>query len=493
MAEDNELERLVGLARAIPSMRNPDLVPDRYLKIAGANKGHVWRNDKPIDWNRNRISTAITRYSYKGSNDRLGDQLREINTDGYYVQDQASQIIVLSRQGKLSRSRIVDADFWHEGVFVIYLQDAGAPHIDPHDIAMVIEELKPAGQTWFTVRSFARYAVFEMVWGHLHGQTLSITDRMNEKLGHGGLDGGLDNSVSPSYRSQGRVRKMYFPVVWATHGVTLEGRIGYGGVGSGRDDDIMQGYGAGASLRHSFIPVGWRRTGTTMEGSLGHAIAGVDAELSFDGQRFYRPKPPRKGAISDRLKEEIQRTFIPVIRHTISEYDNGRIGHSYLGRGAWLSFLGTRFYNPSGDPAPYLAHEVLGVALNVLRRTFYRVADGLTIEADHSRTGVLFPDGRYEIHVSKILTEMLMFSDVAEQSGIAGDVQRAQYDQTGSVLQGALTTDSNLPANIDIPANTGHTNNYLNEDEAASQADFQGTTYFALYSDFVMEAQIQRS
>ena len=434
-AEDNELIRLAGLIRDIPAMRNPDHVPDRYLRVAGVNRGHVWRPDKSFDWNRHKIATAISRYSYKGSYDRLGDELREINADGYHVRDQASRIIVLSRQGSLSKSRIVNADFWHEGVFVIYVQDSGAPRVDPADLERMINDLRPAGQMWFTVRSFAKGAMLEALWRHVHGQMLWITDTLNETIGYGSIDDCQDDSISPGYKAKVRVRKSFFPVEWLHDGDSHTGRTGHGIVGSGDSDGVIYGHSSGVRLRCSFIPVGW---------------------------------------------------------HTNGESAAGKRGAGDLGVSLWLSFHGTRFYNPGYDPKPALFY--LGLALSAFeaRMTAHWVRPKLEMITGLLRSSVVPISGMAGLAVSRTMSEILSFDNSCDRAP-SEEFWRISYAQNGSVFQGLLTTDSNLPANIDFPANTGHAQNYLTEEEAAAQVDFRISTYFFINSEFVIEGQIQRN
>lgn len=491
-AEDNELIRLAGLIRDIPAMRNPDHVPDRYLRIAGANKGHAWRTDKSFEWNRHRIATAISRYSYKGSYDRLGDELRDINADGYHVQDQASRIIVLSRQGGLSKAKIVDSDFWHEGVFVIYVQDSGAPHVNPAGLEMMINDLRPAGQMWFTVRSFTKAVILEALWRHVHGQTLWTTDTMNERIGHGKVNHAQDNSISVGFKEFVKVRRSFFPIEWMTRGDSSTGRIGHGILGSGYYDGVVHGHSSGARVAQSFIPVKWHTKGDTPEGSIGYRSSGGMIHVSYEGQRFYRPKPPRMGPVSDRLRDEIRRTFVSAIWRQVGQGVEGKLGSGDLGQELWLSFRGTRFYNPSDDPGPSLFNLLLTLTTLESRQTLHAFGHGFDITVGVFRASIVPLSGACEVQVGRGLTEILPFGDSSHEETVEA-LRRTSYLQNGSVFQGLLTTDSNLPANIDFPVNTGHTQNYLTEEEAAAQVDFQISTYFFINSEFVMEGQIQRN
>ena len=491
-AEDNELLRLAELARNIPAMRNPDCVPDRRLKIAGVSKGHVWRSDKSFEWNRRKIETAITRHSYKGSYDRLGDELAEINADGYHVQDQASQIIVLSRQGSLSKSKIVDADFWHEGVFVIHVQDSRAPHVNPADIESLIDELRPAGQMWFTVRSFAKPVILEEIWTSVHGQMLWITDTMNEAIGYGSIDDCQDDLISPGYRAQVRVRKSFFPVEWRHDGDGHTGRTGHGIVGSGDSDGVIHGHSSGVRLRCSFIPVGWHTNGETSEADLDHGLLGTSIEVGFDGQRFYRPRLPKNGTASELLKEEIRRTFITAVRHTTGESAAGKPGAGDLGVSLWLSFQGTRFYNPDYDPKPGLFYLWLALSAFQARKTVHWVGHKLEMITGLLHSSVVPISGMAGLAVSRTLSEILSFDNSCDRSP-SEEFWRISYAQNGSVLQGLLTTDSNLPANIDFPANTGHAQNYLTEEEASAQACLQISTYLFIDVGVELEGHLQRN
>ena len=83
---------------------------------------------------------------------------------------------------------------------------------------------------------------------------------------------------------------------------------------------------------------------------------------------------------------------------------------------------------------------------------------------------------------------VIPLNDVSEESAVLEKIQRTTFDQSGSVFQGILTTDSNLPVNIDFPANTGHPDNYMTEEEAATQTDIQITTCFIIRLEYIIEA-----
>ena len=491
--EDNELLRLAGLVKGITAIQNPDTVPDRYLRIAGNNKGHVWRSDKSFEWNRKKIETAITRYSRKGSYARLGDELREINADGYHVQDQASQIIVLSRQGKLSKSRIVDADFWHEGVFVIYLQDAGAPHVFPSDIELLIEELKPAGEIWFTVRSFAHGIVFETGWQWAHGQTLWTADTMNQKIGCGKIDSNLDDSVSSSYKSLGRIKRSAIAALWRYGGDTLEGRLGCGALGTNGYDGVITGHKSSAKIRRSFIPIKWHFTNDIHDGMAGYGIIGLDLDVSYNGQRFYRPKLPVKRRASAILQVEVYRTFIKVFRHISGQTPEGKIGHGAIGLEMYISYRGSRFYHPSSDPQPTSLEFYNRMEALLSRKTFQFVANSFDFNSVSCRSTERFVACSSELGVAEGLTVILQLRDSQSITQEVEAIRRTTIEQTESVFQGVLTTDSNLPANIEFPANTGHFETLMTEEEAATQVNFQTTTY--LFTEIKLEVggEIERN
>lgn len=127
-------------------IQNPNKTQDRHLRLLGGNIGHIWRDDKTYAWNRNRIRDALRRYSYKGTNNQLSDTIEENGAEINKIQDNASMIMVLDKQGNLDgrNCHLQDADRWHDGVFEIDMNKVG----DTSELSTELADIRPAGFTW---------------------------------------------------------------------------------------------------------------------------------------------------------------------------------------------------------------------------------------------------------------------------------------------------------------------------------------------------------
>lgn len=155
--ENDLIERFLGVwdkafivsdekIESILDSRGIETIPDRYLVLLGNLVNHNWNTSKSYDWNRQRISELITRYSYKGTDLAIKDLALEHGSAFCEIVDMASKVAVWSRQGVPEEDDcyFFDSDFFHPGVFLIYLSE----DIDIESFLVDFEYQKPAGTKW---------------------------------------------------------------------------------------------------------------------------------------------------------------------------------------------------------------------------------------------------------------------------------------------------------------------------------------------------------
>jgi phage tail-like protein len=224
-------EKIDGLL----SINNPDKAQDRYLKLLAEIVGHEWDNSKTFIWNRNRIKYAIDRHSYKGTTARLTDDMIELGCESISVQDNASKLLVLSRQGRLSEpdAYMVTANFWHDGAYLLSLVDSAVPSLDRAAVEPAVYKTVPAGTIWYLQYGRQLFTIFEMAVSLLHGQAIFSGDQRQGILGFGKLivDYEADRNEFLSWLPNRQTQKSYFPIVWHIDGTSTDGTIGYGILG----------------------------------------------------------------------------------------------------------------------------------------------------------------------------------------------------------------------------------------------------------------------
>lgn len=240
---DLEFERLVALTGDILEFNNADGLPDKYLRLLGANLGHIWDSSKDYDWNRKKIRDAIPRASYKGTINRLSDDMIELGAESVSVQDNASKLLILSKQGRLSEpdSYMVTANFWHDGAYVLRVVDSVVPSLLRSEVEPVMRKTVPAGTIWYLQYGRQLYSIWEMDVSLLHGQALRIGNQRTGTLGFGQLivDYFEDDNEFLSWFPNRQVQKSYYPIVWHQLGNTISGTIGEGYLG---EDVVLSWY-----------------------------------------------------------------------------------------------------------------------------------------------------------------------------------------------------------------------------------------------------------
>jgi hypothetical protein len=132
---------------SILATRSIESIPDKYLVLLGNLVGHRWKGSKDYQWNRQRISELVTRYSYKGTDLSIKDLAFEHDSAFCEIIDMASKVGVWSVQGVPLEDNcyFFDSDFFHPGVFLIYLSET----VNLSDFIEDFQYIRPAGTKWY--------------------------------------------------------------------------------------------------------------------------------------------------------------------------------------------------------------------------------------------------------------------------------------------------------------------------------------------------------
>jgi len=193
---DNGFDKSHDLISGLLDLHSVDRIPDKFLMFLASLVGHVWRDDKSIQFNRQRIRDAIHRHSYKGTQDRLSDTIEDNQGQSSSVTDMASKLLILSRQGRLScnDSYLTNADPYHEGVFNL----SSDKWLQQQSFLQDFAETKPAAEKWYIHIGSPFTGVFEDVAGLQRITERQISDRLGT-LGYSILSQDLFCSWLPSY------------------------------------------------------------------------------------------------------------------------------------------------------------------------------------------------------------------------------------------------------------------------------------------------------
>jgi hypothetical protein len=185
---DNDFNRSYSKIKELLKVRTIDQLPDRFLFLLSHFVGHDWRQDKSSAWNRRRIHNAITTHSYKGTLARVKDTILRHGSTFGSVQDNASMLVVLSRQGYLSKdnAHITDANYWHDGVFV--LRTTG--NLDNEFLDDFLP-IRPAGEVWFLESIFDKFILFDLDVTISRYQVSYYDNVRSQMLSYGYLESGL--------------------------------------------------------------------------------------------------------------------------------------------------------------------------------------------------------------------------------------------------------------------------------------------------------------
>jgi len=144
---DSAFERIENFVGELLRTHNVQIIQDRFLPLLTDLVGHNWRDDKSRRFNRERIQSAITRHSYKGTELRLRDEVKLAGSDTCDVQDNASRLMIVGKQGRIGCTDcvIMDHNFWHDGSFELAVDH----NIDFDELALGMAETTAAGELWW--------------------------------------------------------------------------------------------------------------------------------------------------------------------------------------------------------------------------------------------------------------------------------------------------------------------------------------------------------
>jgi phage tail-like protein len=196
---DASLDKSHDQITELLELRSVDKVPDKFLYFLSALVGHTWRDDKDILWNRERIRDAIHRHSYKGTLARLADSVKACGGESHSVQDNASKLLVLSRQGRLSHNDayMVTKDYWHDGAFVLRVDNL----VDFTELLIELLDTIPAGEKWSYEINSQSTSYWESIWTSQHSTLHSSGNILNGLLGFGKLSEDLFLSWEPNLQT----------------------------------------------------------------------------------------------------------------------------------------------------------------------------------------------------------------------------------------------------------------------------------------------------
>ena len=182
---DDDFDSIEQLTDSLLDIHSIDKIPTRHLKLIGDLVGHKWHYNRNLLWNRNRIRDSIRKYSYKGTFVSLNDLVEEHGSHLNKYQDNASKLLILGKQGRLScdDAYIVAPNYWHDGAYVIGVDRAG----ETEDLLAALLENSPAGVIWFIEYFFVMAGIDEVVGYLLITSALSYTNCLDGGVGYGSL------------------------------------------------------------------------------------------------------------------------------------------------------------------------------------------------------------------------------------------------------------------------------------------------------------------
>lgn len=277
---DVELERLSIVAKNILDYKNTDGLPDKYLSLLAGTVGHQWDSSKSYEWNRNKTRHAITRASYKGTTTRLEDDMVELGAESVSVQDNASKLLILSKQGRLSEpdSYMVTANFWHDGAYVLRVVDSVVPSLLRSEVEPVMRQTVPAGTVWYLQYGRQLFSIWDMDVTLLHGQDIFLGNGRWGSLSHGQIieDYHDDLNVFLSWHPSTRPQKSFYPIVWHYKGNLLEHTLSNGLLG----EDVFLSFCPTINLVKYHYDAVYHEGGVFF-GLLGENNLGYDLSLSY--------------------------------------------------------------------------------------------------------------------------------------------------------------------------------------------------------------------
>lgn len=147
LVPDAGVRRIEDLIAEFLRAHNIEKIRERFVPLFDDLTGHRWKDTKSYQWNRNRSEVAITRASYKTTDECIKDLAKEHGATYCEVVDMASKVLVESKQGTYGEddSWYFDSDYYHPGVFQIFFSD----DINITDFLEDFQYLKPMGTKWY--------------------------------------------------------------------------------------------------------------------------------------------------------------------------------------------------------------------------------------------------------------------------------------------------------------------------------------------------------
>jgi hypothetical protein len=146
LAPQAKFESIEAFIAEYLRINNVEELRDSFVTLLVEITGHRWIDYRSRSWNRNRIQSSITRSSYKGTYLAISDLAYEHGSGFCNVVDMASVVAVWSRQGVPDEDNcyFFDSDFFHPGVFLIYLSET----VDFEHFVDDFQYIKPAATKW---------------------------------------------------------------------------------------------------------------------------------------------------------------------------------------------------------------------------------------------------------------------------------------------------------------------------------------------------------
>jgi hypothetical protein len=146
---DSEFDRISDFVLELLASRNIDRADDRFIQYKGDAVGHEFdvMSSDTTEWNRSRISVAVTRHAFKGTWAEIDDLVERHGGLEWDSVDMMSQILVPGSQGYpgSTASYLIGPTLYHPGARKLI--------VDTNlDLPGFLEDFLPtraAGEIWY--------------------------------------------------------------------------------------------------------------------------------------------------------------------------------------------------------------------------------------------------------------------------------------------------------------------------------------------------------